>query len=195
MLSVAGPIGDLVLLRGLFADTTLRPGLVLAAKVLEREGARGLLLLNGARVPAQLPAELAAGDVLRVRVTEVTPERLALQVVPPDTPTSEPAAPALGLPLPGGARFRIEPDSRDVPRGDTPADPAAIRLRFDSPALGPLDFLLEVGPDATSATVRVATGAAAVVGSAANELRDALTQATGRVATVRVEELGFDVRA
>lgn len=192
---MAGPIVDLVLLRGLFADTSLRPGLVLAAKVLERDGPRGLLLLNGARVPAQLPPQLAAGDVLRVRVTEVTPERLALQVVPPDTPTSEPAPPTLGLPLPGGARFRVDPDTTAQPGGVTPGSSARIRLRFDSPALGPLDFLLEVGPEIASATVHVATGAAEVVGSAANELRDALAGATGRPATVRVEEHGFDVRA
>ena len=192
---MAGPIVDLVLLRGLFADTALRPGLVLAAKVLERDGPRGLLLLNGARVPAQLPPQLAAGDLLRVRVTEVTPERLALQVVPPDTPTSEPVPPTLGLPLPGGARFRVEPDGHPAAAGGAEPLRQAIRLRFDSPALGPLDFLLEVGPETASATVHVATGAAEVVGSAANELRDALAGATGRPATVRIEEHGFDVRA
>ena len=192
---MAGPIVDLVLLRGLFADTALRPGIVLAARVLEREGPRGMLLLNGARVPAQLPPGLAAGDVLRVRVQEVTPERLALQIVPPDTPTSEPTPPTLGLPLPGGARFRVEPDTGAPPRGVTPGESARIRLRFDSPALGPLDFLLEVDADSASATVRVATGAAETVGSAANELRDALATATQRPATVRVEEVGFDLRA
>jgi hypothetical protein len=191
---MAGPIVDLVLLRGLFADTALRPGLVLAAKVLERDGPRGLLLLNGVRVPAQLPPQLAAGDVLRVRVQEVTPERLALQVVPPDTPATEPSAPALGLPLPGGARFRVEPYGAPAPAGPS-AQRRAVRLRFDSPALGPLDVLLEVDSDRAAATVHVATGAADVVGSAANELRDALASATGRRATVVVEEHGFDVRA
>jgi hypothetical protein len=191
---MAGPIVDLVLLRGLFADTALRPGLVLPAKVLEREGARGLLLLQGARVPAALPPGLAAGDVLRVRVQEVTAERLSLQVVPPETPTTEPPPPAVGLPLPGGARFRVEGDAAGDSAGAA-GERHAIRLRFDSPALGPLEFLLEVDPDATSATVHVATGAAEAVGSAANELREALAGATRRPATVRVEEVGFDLRA
>ena len=193
---MAGPIVDLVLLRGLFADTALRPGLVLAAKVLERDGPRGMLLLNGARVPAQLPPELAAGDALRVRVLEVGAERLTLQVIPrADVPEGAAPPPTVGLPLPGGARFRVEPEPEGGAPGEAPARAASIRLRFDSPALGPLDFLLEVAPESASATVHVATGAAQVVGSAANELRDALAAATGRPANVVVEEVGFDLRA
>jgi hypothetical protein len=38
---MAGPIVDLVVLRGIFSDTALKPGAVLAARVIEREGARG----------------------------------------------------------------------------------------------------------------------------------------------------------
>ncbi|MDQ3740231.1 MAG: hypothetical protein M3389_04725, partial [Actinomycetota bacterium] len=113
---MAGPIVDLVVLRGLFADTALRPGLVLPAKVLERDGPRGMLLLNGVRVPAQLPAELAAGDALRVRVTESTADRITLQVLPRAEGAPGGTAPGagaggamgtIGLPLPGGARFRV----------------------------------------------------------------------------------------
>jgi hypothetical protein len=193
---MAGPIVDLVLLRGLFADTALRPGTVLAAKVLERDGSRGMLLLNGVRVPAQLPPQLAAGDALRVRVQEVSAERLTLQVLPrAEGAEGAPPPPTVGLPLPGGARFRVE---RDAGGGATPGGEGArhaIRLRFDSPALGPLDFLLEVDPERTAATVHVATGAAEVVGSAANDLREALATATERPASVRVEEVGFDLRA
>ena len=192
---MAGPIVDLVLLRGLFADTSLRPGLVLPAKVLERDGARGLLLLNGVRVPAQLPPELAPGDVLRVRVQEVTAERLQLQVVHPDTPT-DPAPGTVGLPLPGGARFRVEPEDAGA-AGDPSSQRSAIALRFDSPILGRLDFLLEVDPESAGATVHTAPGASAIARSAANELREALADATERTAsvTVREREETLDVRA
>ncbi|HEX8207521.1 MAG TPA: hypothetical protein VF587_15765 [Solirubrobacteraceae bacterium] len=192
---MAGPIVDLVLLRGLFADTALRPGMVLPAKVLEREGPRGMLLLNGVRVPARLPPELAAGDVLRVRVQEVTAERLALQVVHPDTPT-DPSPSTVGLPLPGGVRFRVDPDAAGASSSAAP-ESHAIRIRFDSPALGRLDFLLEVDPERTSATVGVAVGAAELVGSGANEFREALASATDRPATVtlRPREESFDARA
>ena len=191
---MAGPIGDLLLLRGLFADTTLRPGLVLPAKVLEREGARGLLLLNGARVPAQLPPELAAGDVLRVRVQDVSAERLALQVVAPDAAT-QPSPPTVGLALPGGARFRVDPEPPDDPAAPGPPGRRSVALSFDSPALGRIDFLIDLDPDATTATVGVAAGAADTARSAANELRDGLASATGRAATVGVQERGVDVRA
>src|SRR5918992_4522999 len=141
MLRMAGPIVDLVLLRGLFADTALRPGTVLAAKVLERDGSRGMLLLNGVRVPAQLPPQLAAGDALRVRVQEVSAERLTLQVLPrAEGAEGAPPPPTVGLPLPGGARFRVERDADGAGAAAAEGERHAIRLRFDSPALGPLEF-------------------------------------------------------
>ena len=194
---MAGPIGDLVLLRGLFTDTALRPGVVLAARVLEREGPRGTLLLNGARVAAQLPPGLAAGDVLRVRVQEVSTERLALQVIPRPDSSSPAPVPTIGLPLPGGAHLRVDPDPPAA--GGDPASPArrSIAVRFDSPALGRIDFLIDLDPDAVTTTVGVAAGAADRARSAANDLREGLESATGRPATVtidpRAEEL--DVRA
>ncbi|HEV2812963.1 MAG TPA: hypothetical protein VGW10_06900 [Solirubrobacteraceae bacterium] len=195
---MAGPIADLVLLRGLFADTALRPGMVLAARVLERDGPRGMLLLNGARVPAQLPPELVAGAALRVRVQEVSAERLTLQVLPATPPASpDAAAPTVGLPLPGGARFRVEPDEPGTAAPDAAPGRRTIALRFDSPALGRLDFLLAVDAESASARVEVAAGAAEVARSAANELRDGLASATERPASVTVRERGetLDVRA
>ncbi len=190
---MAGPIVDLVLLRGLFADTTLRPGVVLAARVLDREGPRGTLLLGGVRVSAQLPPELAAGTAVRLRVTEAGPERIALQVVPPGSPDAAP--PTVGLALPGGARLRVEPDPPEAQTVPREAERRSVALRFDSPALGLIDLLVDLAPDAASATVRVAPGAAAVARSAANDLRDGLAQATHRAASARVEERGVDVRA
>ena len=196
---MSGPIVDLVLLRGLLADTALRPGTVLPAKVLEREGARGWLLLGGVRVQAQLPPELAVGDVLRLRVQEATSERVSLQVVPPAQPpaTADAATQAVAVPLPGGARFRVEPDPPEA--GSAAAKPGrrSIALRFDSPALGRLDFLLELDPEAAGAKVGVASGAAELARSGANDLRDGLARATERPAsvTVREREETLDVRA
>jgi hypothetical protein len=203
---MAGPIVDLVVLRGLLADTALRPGLVLPAKVLEREAARGLLLLNGVRVPAQLPPELAAGDVLRVRVTESTAERVTLQVMPDAAsgaaPGAAPAAlgagpPTVGLALPGGVRFRVEEREEQAAAGVAAPGRRSIALRFDSPALGRLDFLLTVDEEAAAARVEVAPGAAPTARSAANDLRAALATATGRPARVDVAERqdAVDVRA
>jgi hypothetical protein len=202
---MAGPIVDLVVLRGLLADTALRPGLVLPAKVLEREGARGLLLLNGVRVPAQLPPELAAGDVLRVRVTESTAERVTLQVLPDAASGASAGAaagpgappPTVGLALPGGVRFRVEEREEQVASGTAAPGRRSIALRFDSPALGRLDFLLTVDEEAAAARVEVAPGAAPTARSAAHDLRAALAAATGRAARVDVAERqdAVDVRA
>lgn len=201
---MAGPIVDLVVLRGLLADTALRPGLVLPARVLERDGPRGMLLLNGVRVAAQLPPELAAGDALRVRVTEATSERVTLQVLP----RPEGAAPGglaadaarlatVGLPLPGGARFRVEEEGGEAASARGGEARRSVTLRFDSPAHGRLDFLLELDASTAAATVGVAAGAAPLARSAANDLRDALASATGRAARVEVAERAeeLDVRA
>ncbi len=190
---MAGPIVDLVLLRGLLADTALRPGTVLAARVLDREGPRGTLLLAGVRVSAQLPPELLAGTAVRLRVTEASAERVALQVVPPNT--AEGGPPTVGLALPGGARLRVDPDPPEAQGGERGAGRRSIGLRFDSPALGPIDFVIDLDREATSATVHVASGAADLARSAANELRDGLADATSRPAAVRIEERGVDVRA
>src|SRR5204863_6072650 len=110
---MAGPV-DLVLLRGLLADLPLRDGTVLGARVLERDGARGLLALEGGRVWATLPEGIEPGARLRLRVVEATAERVHLQVVP--DPASRPSA-VCPLALPGaaddrGARARRQPPRR-----------------------------------------------------------------------------------
>jgi hypothetical protein len=48
--------------------------------------------MNGVRVPAQLPPELAEGDALRLRVAEAGAERVVLQVVQPGAPSAAPGA-------------------------------------------------------------------------------------------------------
>src|SRR5215210_6497458 len=71
------------LLRANMPDLVLRPGLMLPAKVLERAGRHGLLLLAGTPLSAELPDELQAGARLRlpggrqaeVRVTDRAEER------------------------------------------------------------------------------------------------------------------------
>src|SRR5690349_21455047 len=140
MLRVAGPISELLVLRGLFTDQPLRAGAVVAARVVEREGQRGTLLLNGVRLPAQLPENLAVGDALRVRVQEATPDRIVLQVVAQNPQQQAAAAAAYGLVLPGGVHARVVEEREAQARGGAPRAPRTVTLRFDSPALGRLDF-------------------------------------------------------
>lgn len=201
MLSVAGPITDLVLLRGVFTDTTLKAGVVLAARVLDRDGPRGTLLLNGVRVPAQLPADLLEGDALRVRVAEASAERIVLQVVQQGAPSAPPGhtpPAALMLALPGGAHVRVL-EEESAPEGARAAPGRrSITLRYDSPALGRLDFVLDLEEGAVSGTVHATAGdPAARARAAASELQTGLSEATGRPATVVVREREeiLDVRA
>src|SRR5687768_8562986 len=158
---MAGPIVDLLVLRGMFSDTTLRPGTVLAARVLDRQGDRGTLLLNGVRIPAKLPAELEAGAALRVRVQESTPERLSLQVVPPGSPLApaDPGVAAYALALPGGAQAQVlvDPDEGGED-GRGGGGRRSVTLRFDSPALGRLDFVIDLEAAAVSSAVHATAG-------------------------------------
>lgn len=179
-------------LAGLVDAVRLEPGALLGAKVLERRGDHGLLLLAGAPVVAELPPEVAAGARLRLRVTEAGAERVTLQLVAaetPDTPAPAAAAPgppaaAFALALPGGAHVRLEVAERDAAgSGGRRGRAASLALRYDSPALGRLDFRIAEGAIA----VHASAGEPAVRASAAaDELRAAVERATGAPAQVTV---------
>lgn len=197
-----GPIVDLVVLRGLFTDTTLRAGMVLGARVLDRQGERGTLLLNGVRMQAKLPAELAAGDALRVRVQEASSERISLQVVPPGSPLTpgDPSVAAYAMALPGGAQAQVMVDPEASKEGSSGGDAGrrSVTLRFDSPALGRMDFVIDLEAGAVSGTVHVPEGSPAELArSAAPELEQALANTLDRPARVTVLPRGetLDVRA
>nr|MDP8943026.1 hypothetical protein [Actinomycetota bacterium] len=98
---------DTVLLRLRAPDLVLRPGMVLAGRVAERSGRHGVLTLAGAALVAELPDEVAAGDRLRLTVTEVGPERVVMRLT---DPPAAPAPPAAHLPLPGGGTATVRVD-------------------------------------------------------------------------------------
>src|SRR6185312_16009375 len=118
---------ELVLLRTALASPSLRPGAVVAARVLDR----GVLSLLGARVPATLPEDVRPGDVLRLTVKEAGPDRILLQVVQQPPPVATPP-----VMLPGGATARVihEEDEQEG------AGARAVTLRYDSATLGRLDI-------------------------------------------------------
>src|SRR4051794_24613084 len=140
LLVMAGPV-DLVLLRGLLADLPLRPGAVLGARVLERDGARGLLALEGARVWAMLPEDVPAGARLRLRVVEAGPARVHLQVVHEPASGQAVAPTVYPLALPGAVTAQIAVEEREAAGPRSGVRPArTVLLRVDSPALGRLDL-------------------------------------------------------
>jgi hypothetical protein len=152
---------ELILLRTALASPALRPGAVVAARVIDR----GVLSLLGARVAATLPDDVRPGDVLKLHVKEATPERILLQVVQQPPPMATGA-----VMLPGGATARvIEEDEEEGGAGGRTE--RAVTLRYDSATLGRLDIRLS----AAGATVHASEGPPAdAARAAAGELAGAL---------------------
>jgi hypothetical protein len=180
---------EAALLRAQLPDLTLRPGMTLPARVMERHGQMGLLLLAGTPLSAQLPDELKAGDRLRLRVEDIG-EQIVLRTVEAPAVQQQQATPPpeLALPLPGGRRAEVRVTEKG--EEDRGADePAIVGLTYDSPALGTLDLRLVQQPGGAGLQVTVGATAGAPeerVRGAAEELRRALGEATGLPATVRV---------
>jgi hypothetical protein len=152
---------ELVLLRTALASPSLRPGAVVAARVLDR----GVLSLLGARVPATLPEDVRPGDVLRLTVKEAGPERILLQVVQQPPPVATPP-----VMLPGGATARVIHEDEEQSGAGAHGE-RAVTLRYDSATLGRLDIRLS----AAGATVVASEGPpAAAARAAAGELAGAL---------------------
>src|SRR3954467_6633118 len=83
-----------LLLREALPDLALRPGASIVARVASRGEHMGVLVLAGVPLTAQLPDEVRAGETLRLRVADVTPERVTLQLEPPQSaPAGQPQAP------------------------------------------------------------------------------------------------------
>jgi hypothetical protein len=152
---------ELVLLRTALASPSLRPGAVVAARVLDR----GVLSLLGARVPATLPEDVRPGDVLRLTVKEARPDRILLQVAQQPPPVATPP-----LMLPGGATARVIREE-DEQEGGGARGERAVTLRYDSATLGRLDIKIST----TGAVVVASEGPPAdAARAAAGELAGAL---------------------
>ena len=182
---------EAALLRARLPELVLRPGMLLSARVMERAGHHGVLLLAGTPLSAQLPDELRAGDRLRLRVEEVGADRVVLRAIEAPAPApaaAATAAPQLALPLPGGRQAEVRVTERaDERRADH--EPVAVALRYDSPALGTLELRLvrQRAGTGLQVTLGAAAGAAEERVRAAGEvLRAALSEATGLPTSVRV---------
>src|SRR3954451_6957242 len=91
------------LLRAQIPDVPLREGATLMARVASRGEQHAVIVLAGIPLTAQVPPEVQAGATLKLKVHEVTPERITLQI--DSGPQAEPAPgapPAPRAPAPGG---------------------------------------------------------------------------------------------
>jgi hypothetical protein len=175
------------LLRAQLPELVLRPGMTLPARVVERHGQMGVLLLAGTPLSAQLPDELKAGDRLRLRVEDVG-EQVVLRTV--ESPAQQQQAtppPEVALPLPNGGQAELRVTEKASEGGAD--EPVTVALDYDSPALGTLDMRLVQQPAGAGLQVTVGAAVGAPeerVRGAAEDLRRALADATGLPATVRV---------
>src|SRR2546421_10549718 len=89
------------ILRNQAPELVLRLGSTVAARVLERHGARGLIAIGNAVLAAELPEQVKAGDRLRLLVHDASGDRITLKLVHEDVQSQPPP-----LPLPNGPRVR-----------------------------------------------------------------------------------------
>lgn len=178
---------EAALLRRQMPDLLLRPGMTLFARVAERQGAHGILVLAGSPLVAELPDSVHAGDTLRLLVEDTRGERVTMKLVQ-EQPAQQVQTPTVGLPLPDGSRahVRVEEEGGGGSDSEDPEN-ASISLSYDSPALGAVGLRLSLVPGGVRVHAELAAGLAfELAEDAASELRDRLSAATGRVAEVTV---------
>ncbi len=173
---------DIALLRALETpELKLAPGRALMARVVTQEAGRGQITIAGAKLDAQLPSSLRAGDELRLTVKEVTADRVVLAM---NQPVQAPATATEPPP--------VRPEDADGSDSDGTSDhegreTQTVSLRYPAPALGPVDLRFELDEDSLRITVALAPGEPfASAQAAAAQLRGSVTEATNRSVTVSV---------
>jgi hypothetical protein len=171
-----------LLLREALPDLALRPGASVVARVASRGEQMGVLVLAGVPLTAQLPEAVRAGETLRLRVTDVTPERVTLQLEPPQgAPVGQPPPPARQ----DAPRVAVgEPPRRRLEGGEA-VD--SVALAFTSDALGRLDLRIDLRAGSVQVTVDTPGGQVQdLAHGEAPRLRDGLVVKVGREAAVDV---------
>src|SRR5213076_1129041 len=123
---------EAALLRRQLPDLLLRPGMTLFARVAEREGQHGIIILAGSPLVAQLPDSVHAGDKLRLLVEDTRGERVTMKLVQ-EQPAPPPQTPTVGLPMPDGTQARLTVEEREAADGEN-GDPehASIAIAYES---------------------------------------------------------------
>jgi hypothetical protein len=177
---------EAALLRRQMPDLLLRPGMTLFARVADRQGQHGIIVLAGSPLVAQLPDEVQAGDKLRLLVEDTRGERVTMKLVQ-DQPVAPPHNPAIGLPLPDGTQARLTVEEDEYGGGGEDPEHASISIGYESPALGMVGLVLALSPGGVSVRAELAGGVPYELASdGADALRSRLSEATGRVAEVTV---------
>ncbi len=166
------------LLREQLPDVTLRPGATVLARVASKHEQHAVIVLAGVPLTAEVPPEVENGATLRLKVHEVTPERVTLQIDPQVVPQQ--AAPQAQEP-----RVVVEePPHRGRGEDGEPAD--IVALSFTSPALGRVDLRLELNGVRLLTDVTTQAGPATDAARSSGERLRANLEAVGLDPTVRV---------
>jgi Flagellar hook-length control protein FliK len=164
---------DPAMLKAELPTLVVRPGMTLAARVAETHGSRGLLMIANAALAAELPEGVKAGDTLKLRVQEATPERIVMRME-----TEQQQVSLVPIPLPGGQAY-VQSDREAG--GKMAGGGWQVAVTYRSPALGAIDFRLALDGGGLTAHVRAKEGAPYEVAQAqAEELRNSLHRATGK---------------
>ncbi|HYZ81663.1 MAG TPA: hypothetical protein VE571_10360 [Solirubrobacteraceae bacterium] len=178
---------DIRLIRAMLGtELKVVPGRAMMARVVAADGlGRGKLAIAGAVIDAELPKHVQAGQELRLEVRDVSARQVVLGLADPPPGLAQPAAE-----LPGGGFVRVaeeDPErSGSSSRGGSP-DSRTLSLRYEAPALGPVDLRFDLSRGSLRVDVSVAPGTPLSLAQArADTLREALAAAVGRPATVTV---------
>src|SRR3954471_19379471 len=114
ILEVMDPIAvSPALLRNQLPDVPLREGATMMARVASAGDGKAVIVIAGMPLTAQVPPEVPAGATLKLRIQEVSAQRVVLQIQPQEGAAAAPAP----APPPGGY-------ARPAPLPGQPAPPA-----------------------------------------------------------------------
>jgi hypothetical protein len=169
------------LLREQLPDVTLRAGSIVMARVASKHDQHAVLVLAGIPLTAEVPPEVENGATLRLKVREVTPERVTLQL--------DAQQPVLAHAPPPAQPAKVtveEPPQRRRGEDGEPAD--VVALAFHSPTLGRIDLRLELRGDRLLADVATDAGPPFDLAQGSQERLRANLSTSGLDPTVRVHQ-------
>src|SRR5215210_7740843 len=179
------------LVRAQMPDVPLREGATLMARVASRGESHAVIVLAGIPVTAQIPPDVQAGATLKLKVQEVTPERVTLRIDPqqpaqvqaPQTPM-----PTVGLAPPAPpVQPHVQVEEAPARRRGADGEPAdVVSLAFTSPALGRLDLRLELRGERLLTEITTPAGRPHAIANEGAERLRATLEAAGLEATVKI---------
>jgi hypothetical protein len=166
------------------SELRIAPGRALVARVVNTDGlGRGVITIAGEPLEASLPEHIQPGQELRLVVRDVSADRVVLGLADPG---ANPQATA--IPLPGGGTIRVSEESSSGGGAGAAPGTHTLAIRYDAPALGPVDLRFELAPGSLRVGVAVVPGRPHEDAQArASELQQSLEGAVARAVSVHVE--------